>query len=201
MGGTDDETNFTYLTVREHVIAHFLLWKIHKNPNDLRSMNMLGANLTVAQRKSVGIFCRDNGIGFHSDKYTKEIREEWRAMGTDTQKQSGDTNSFYWWSTEDGRQKRASMGGSVGGKSSYEQKTGIHNPEHKSEWGRLGGLAHTGKSWMNKEGKRARVFSSEIEKYLADGWKHGAGSNKKKGSSSSRKGKTLLMLDGKRTYI
>jgi hypothetical protein len=41
-GGLYDENNITYLTVREHIIAHFLLWKIHKNPNDLRSMNMLG---------------------------------------------------------------------------------------------------------------------------------------------------------------
>ena len=45
-GGTDEESNFTYLTVREHIIAHFLLWKIHRNPNDLRSMHMLGANLS-----------------------------------------------------------------------------------------------------------------------------------------------------------
>lgn len=41
-GGTYEESNCTYLTPREHIIAHFLLWKLYKNPNDLRSMNMLG---------------------------------------------------------------------------------------------------------------------------------------------------------------
>ena len=50
-GGKDTVDNFTYLTVREHIIAHFLLWKIHGSPNDLRSMHMLGANLTPKQRK------------------------------------------------------------------------------------------------------------------------------------------------------
>jgi hypothetical protein len=35
-GGNDDESNLTYLTIREHIIAHYLLWKIHKNTNDLR---------------------------------------------------------------------------------------------------------------------------------------------------------------------
>jgi hypothetical protein len=34
IGGTNDETNYTYLTRREHIVAHFLLWKIHKNNGD-----------------------------------------------------------------------------------------------------------------------------------------------------------------------
>jgi len=201
MGGTDEQTNLTYLTVREHVLAHFLLWKIYKNPNDLRAMHMLGAELSVAQRKLIGFFCRDNGIGFHSDKHTKETKLEWSTKGLESQKQSDDTNSFYWWSTEEGRKKRASMGGSIGGKISYEKKTGLHDPQYKSEWCSLGGQSHTGKKWMNKDRKRIRVFPSEIENYLVDGWKLGSGTNKKKGSSTERKGKRLLMVNGKRTYI
>jgi hypothetical protein len=35
-GGLDKESNYSYLTIREHIAAHFLLWKIHKNPNDLK---------------------------------------------------------------------------------------------------------------------------------------------------------------------
>ena len=44
-GGTDNLENYTYLTIREHIIAHFLLWKMHKNINDLRAMKMLPEKL------------------------------------------------------------------------------------------------------------------------------------------------------------
>ena len=33
-GGTDEESNFTYLTHREHIAAHWLLWKIHGRDGD-----------------------------------------------------------------------------------------------------------------------------------------------------------------------
>ena len=42
-GGLDENANYTYLSVREHVIAHFLLWKIYKNPNDL-NMSLFQVN-------------------------------------------------------------------------------------------------------------------------------------------------------------
>lgn len=31
-GGSDDNANLVYLTAREHFIAHWLLWKIHRDP-------------------------------------------------------------------------------------------------------------------------------------------------------------------------
>ena len=34
VGGLDEEINFTYLTPREHVIAHFLLWKIYQRSEE-----------------------------------------------------------------------------------------------------------------------------------------------------------------------
>ena len=83
-GGSDDSSNFTYLTVREHIIAHFLLWKMHRNPNDLRSMKMLGAKLTPQQRKATGEYCRDNRICFFGA--SKQKREEWRLRGIETKK-------------------------------------------------------------------------------------------------------------------
>jgi hypothetical protein len=70
---------------------------------------MLGAKLTPAQRKITGEFCRDNKLGFHGASSVQ--RREWAKRGLETQKLSGDKNSFYWWSTEEGRRKRASMGG------------------------------------------------------------------------------------------
>lgn len=112
MGGKDEDINYTYLTVREHIIAHFLLWKIHKNPNDLRSMKMLGAKLTVKQRKIIGKFCVKNKIGVHG--YSKEKKSQ---IGQKTFKKMKQqyvetgTKNFYYWASETGRKERASMGG------------------------------------------------------------------------------------------
>ena len=40
-GGTDEESNFTYLTHREHIIAHWLLWKIHRRGCDEKAWMMM----------------------------------------------------------------------------------------------------------------------------------------------------------------
>ena len=102
-GGTDNKENYTYLTVREHIIAHYLLWRIYKNPNDLRSMQMLGANLSVEYRRQIGIFCRDHNIGFFS--YSKEVQSEWSKKG------AANSPVFQYWCSEEGLKERASLGG------------------------------------------------------------------------------------------
>lgn len=155
-GGTEDYANFTYLTVREHIIAHYLLWKIYKTPNDLRAMKMLGANLSLRYRKTVGEFCRDNGIGVFSENYTPEMREETgRKVGlwavenkvgihTDDQKL---------------RSSWASLGGKVGGTRMLENKVGIHtdDQELRSSWAVKGGKSCSKiPMWCNGEiNKRA----------------------------------------------
>lgn len=109
-GGLDEESNYAYLTIREHKLAHFLLWKIHKNPNDLRAYHMLGGNLTSYRRKVIGKFCAKNKLGFHNPKWDNK-RKAWCEKGLETQKQSGSKKTFYYWSTEEGRKERASLGG------------------------------------------------------------------------------------------
>ena len=42
IGGTDEESNFTYLTHREHIAAHWLLWKIHGRDEDRSAWTMMG---------------------------------------------------------------------------------------------------------------------------------------------------------------
>ena len=121
-GGLDEDENYTYLTTREHTIAHYLLWRINKNPNDLRSMKMLGANLSVAYRKIIGRWCVENKIGFHNDKFTKEERLEWSLKGLETQKESGNKDSFHYWSTQEGQKERASLGGKAGGASQLKER-------------------------------------------------------------------------------
>jgi hypothetical protein len=169
MSGTDDPENFTYLTVREHIIAHFLLWKMHKNPNDLRSMKMLGANLSVEYRKKIGEYCRDNKIGFHGA--SKEDRLEWAKRGLETQKTI--PNSFYYWSTKEGRQHRSSLGGKVGAQSQIDNKVGIHNPEKFKEYASLGGKAIKGMTSSHNGKHRTRIRPEKLDEYLSIGYIRG----------------------------
>lgn len=41
MGGSDDVHNLVALTAREHFIAHWLLWKIHKNKQMAHAFHMM----------------------------------------------------------------------------------------------------------------------------------------------------------------
>lgn len=147
-GGTDDDSNFTYLTIREHIIAHFLLWKIHKNPNDLRSMKMLGAKLTYEQRRVVGLWCKENKIGFHSDSNWASIAGK--------KSISSSNNPWSYWASKEGRRERASMGG----KKAAEMKINV------------------GRVWMNKNGTSKRVKEIDVDKYITNGWNIGAGYEK-----------------------
>jgi hypothetical protein len=175
MGGTDDDCNLTYLNVREHIIAHYLLWKIYKNPNDLRSMKMLDANLSTQHRKIIGEFCRDNQIGFFS--IPVEERKEWMIRGIETQKQeylNDKVKNFYYWSTEEGRKERASLGGKK--RASKEFNYWASN-QGRQERASLGGKAHKGKKVMHLPGTKGwkRILPEDVDMKLNEGWKFGTG--------------------------
>jgi hypothetical protein len=175
MGGTDDDCNLTYLNVREHIIAHYLLWKIYKNPNDLRSMKMLGANLSTQHRKIIGEFCRDNQIGFFSTPV--EERKEWRIKGIETQKEeylNDKVKNFYYWSTEEGRKERASLGGKK--RASKEFNYWASN-QGRRERASLGGKAHKGKKVMHLPGTKGwkRILPEDVDMKLKEGWIFGTG--------------------------
>lgn len=116
MGGHDIEENYTYISVREHIICHFLLWKIYRLPNDLRAMKMLGANLSKEHRRIVGIWCKENKIGYHADDVRKKVGNETYKKQKNIFEETGDKN-FYYWSTNAGRSERSSLGG----KTSWEK--------------------------------------------------------------------------------
>ena len=175
MGGTDEDCNLTYLNVREHIIAHYLLWKIYKNPNDLRSMKMLGANLSPQHRRITGEFCRDNQIGLFSTPI--EERKKWMSKGIETQKQEylqNNIKNFYYWSTEEGRKERASLGGKQ--RASKEFNYWASNQGRK-ERASLGGKAHKGKKVMHLPGTKGwkRILPKDVDNKLNEGWKFGTG--------------------------
>lgn len=175
MGGTDDDYNLTYLNVREHIIAHYLLWKIYKNPNDLRSMKMLGANLSTQYRKIIGEFCRDNGIGIFS--IPSNERKKWTIKSMEIQKQeylNDKVKNFYYWSTEEGRKERASLGGKQ--RASKEFNYWASN-QGRQERASLGGKAHKGKKVMHLPGTKGwkRILPEDVDIKLNEGWKFGTG--------------------------
>jgi hypothetical protein len=145
MGGTDEDSNLTYLTIREHQIAHFLLWKINGEINDLRSMKMLGANLSCHYRHLIGKWYFDNKIGMFSDNIEEKTKWEWRRKGIEKQIEmkvgihnpdnfskyasiggkasiKSPNNPWYYWASLEGRKKRASLGGKthIGKKAMYK---------------------------------------------------------------------------------
>lgn len=79
MGGSDDKENLVVLTAREHFIAHWLLYKIHRN----HSMACAWKMMCVGDD-------RHSRYTSHSFKYAKETFSQ-----TMKEYQTGETNSFF----------------------------------------------------------------------------------------------------------
>ena len=152
-GGTDEPHNFTYLTVREHIIAHYLLWKIHKNPNDLRSMKMLGVNLNIEYRRIIGNFCVTNKIGIHGQSF-----EERSNAGKIGGAIARDNKLGFHAMTAEQWKEVASMGGKIGGKKCYENGSGIFSLTEEerlqacSKGGKITGPLKKGIKYWTKDG-------------------------------------------------
>lgn len=195
--GTDDDHNITYLTIREHMIAHYLLWKINGDANDLRSMKMLGANITTSHRKIIGEYCRDNNLGFFSDKFTTEHKKEWRKLGITTQKkhQIGIYNP-------DNRSEYASIGGIASIKSTNNPWSYWASKEGQRHRASLGGKSHIGKKAMYIPGDNTfiRVSPDDIQKYLDKGYIFGSPISPVKGKNFGPSVRRRKVSDGKIIY-
>lgn len=96
VGGKDEESNYTYLTEREHVIAHFLLWKINHTEKDLWSCQYLKAKSFIPKNirklqaskggKIGGKKQAELGLGFHQYKHNPELHRTWASLGGKTHK-------------------------------------------------------------------------------------------------------------------
>lgn len=164
-GGTDDKDNIAYLTRKEHIIAHYLLWKIHRNANDLRSMKMLGANLNREYRKTIGKWCYHNKIGMYGAN--NQTKKTWilRAIKTQIEKKVGifDPNK---------RKEYASIGGKASIKSPNNPWSYWASQEGRLQRASLGGKAHKGKVAMHKPGEQTfkRIHKQEVQKYKDMGY-------------------------------
>jgi hypothetical protein len=145
------------------------LWKMNGNPNDLRSMRMLGAKLTIEQRRTVGKWCHANGIGLHNEKWN-DHRIDWRRKAVKTQisRNSGihdrDNPEYSRWRSEAGK---------LGAKTQIQSGLGIHTADQEKRriWAKAGGVAAgLGKKWMTRGDQRTRVLKQFVDQYVADGW-------------------------------
>lgn len=174
MGGSDNEDNFTYLTQREHKIAHFLLWKIYKNVNDLRAMHMLGAELSTEKRRIVGKWCYENKKGMHA--MTTEQKSAAASAQLQKRIDSGNYNEWDFWASMDGRRLRASMGGkkSVSGSKHVFRN---YTKEQRVEYGRAGGKAAPTLPACNDMLGITKKFHTEEERlmfvFANEGWRCG----------------------------
>lgn len=165
--GEDSEDNYTYLTIKEHILAHFMLWKIYKNPQDLRSLKMLGAKLTVEQRRIVGKWCLENEIGFFNKKYTEDTYYHTARTNASYITQKNNKQGIH---NPETFSKFASLGGKVGGRSQKNNKQGIHNPENFKKNASLGGKALVGMICVTNGTHRTRIRKERLDEFLSKGY-------------------------------
>ena len=196
--GDDINENYTFLTIREHIIAHYLLWKLNKNPYDLGSMHMLGAHISSHQRKIFGEWCRDNKIGFHS--FSLEMRKEIGYKSWKIAQQN--KNEFFYWSTQEGRLERARLGGKASFASGNNKEFLFWCSKEGSQMrAKMGGLS-SGKLCVTN-GVETKKFKTDIEVngFIDNNpsWKRGRHWNPKgmKNKISSRRRK---VTDGETIY-
>ncbi len=164
IGGGDEESNITYLTVREHKIVHFLLWKIHRSVNDLRSMHMLGANLSIEKRRIIGRWCYENKIGWH--KYTKEEKSLMAKQQRLDRIANGKENEWDFWTSEEGWKLRCSIGGKKGGKTTSSKRVGgwFLDEEKHREFCKKGGATSPKLPVFDTQTKIVKKFYTEQER-------------------------------------
>lgn len=184
MGGSDDASNFTYISIREHIIAHYLLWKMHRNPNDLRSMHMLGANLSPAFRKITGEFCRDNNLGIHAADSKQKAEWGYKSYQKNIQEQT----AFAYWASPEGRKERASMGGRASLASGNNKEFAYWmSDEGRKKRAQLGAAASAKKPATN--GTITKKFHTEKDRitFLSNNpdWRVGVHWSKRKRASGS----------------
>lgn len=195
-GGSDDECNLTYLSVREHIIAHFLLWKINRDVNDLRSMYMLGGRLTAQQRSIIGKWCYVNKIGIHG--LSKVEMNVHRRKGIETQMKSK-IGLF----TDDVELR--SMWASLGGKASIVSPNNPWSywasPEARSHRASLGGKSLSGYVCVFRPGDKSfkRIKKEQLEEYLSNGYTKGSPFKPMKGQSGSTHQRKRVS-DGKHNF-
>jgi hypothetical protein len=142
LGGTDDSSNITFITPREHFVCHWLLTKIYPNGEEhwkmLNALRMMRAENPNQKRYNTKITSR---------VYAK-LKEEYAKL--QSEKVSGENNPMYgdkFFRTEEGKQRQ---------KNSI---TGDKNPAKRSDVSQ--------KISANKTGKQREPFNDRWKENLS----------------------------------
>jgi hypothetical protein len=142
LGGTDDSSNITFITPREHFVCHWLLTKIYPNGEEhwkmLNALRMMRAENPNQKRYNTKITSR---------VYAK-LKEEYAKF--QSEKMSGENNPMYgdkFFRTEEGKQRQKNA------------ITGDKNPAKRSDVSQ--------KISANKTGKQRESFNDQWKENLS----------------------------------
>lgn len=92
-GGLDEESNYTYLSHREHIVAHWLLWRIHRKNGDrwaVCRMSKIRPRVSGKDHPSWGKpLTEDHKAKLRSKKRSDAAKEKYRLS------KLGEKNPFY----------------------------------------------------------------------------------------------------------
>lgn len=91
-GGTYVDSNCTYLTKREHILAHWLLWKIYKRVGDKKAFSAMKGQPSLSPHlgaKRSEETCKRISLGNKGKKRTQEFKDQ------KSKSQIGSNNTFY----------------------------------------------------------------------------------------------------------
>ena len=147
MGGTDDPSNLVELTVEEHAEAHKKLFEEHGKWEDELAWKALSGQIEMSEAsleaKKQGQILGGKIQGQKSVEtgHLARIRTlEAQRLGAEARyKKHGHIHSNM---SEEGAKRYIegrTLGGKLGGKKCFENKTGVFAPEHLGKGGRIGG--------------------------------------------------------------
>jgi len=174
-GGTDDESNFTYLTRREHIVAHFLLWKINGHEGD-----------RLAYTWMKGVKCYPTFLGRkHTEESKRRMSEGAKKRYEDPAERAKRSEAIkkLWVDPE----YKAKQSESMKGKKRTEE---TRRRMSESKKGKKLSEEHKQKISEGQKGKKRKPFSEDHKQKLSESHKGKKHSEEtKQRMSESRKGK------------
>jgi uncharacterized protein YbdZ (MbtH family) len=177
-GGTDDESNLVYLTVYEHILAHYLRAKEYEHTNKrLYYQNIYSANVIFNFGKSKRI---DEKLKAIEDilndpeklKVLENIKLEWTKASSE--KQKGITNVGRFWITDGINNKELNKGDIIpeGWKKGATRPFGIYKWSDSSK--QKMSIRRSQTCYVYNDNTYAKeILKSELEEYLKNGWQKG----------------------------
>jgi hypothetical protein len=86
MGGTNDKENIVSLTAREHFLAHWLLWRIHKNRQTALAFSMMCNPGKSGKRKIT------SSIGYAEMRESSSLLQKGKNMSDESKKKMSESH-------------------------------------------------------------------------------------------------------------